>query len=76
MGAPRAPAKRRGFTRRRFVPAAPAVVAMLAARAALDGYGDPIEGDDAIALREQLRAEDEARRCKQGELAFAAKGRG
>ena len=76
MRNPRLAGKRRPFKRRRFVPAAAAVVAMLAARAALDGGGDAISGDEALALREQLRAEDEARRSKQGELAFAPKGRG
>ena len=50
--------------------------AMLAAHAALYGDGDPLSPADAMALREQVRLDDEARQRRQGELRLAMRGRG
>ena len=66
----------RAFRRRRFKPTPTGMAAMLAAQAALNGEGDPITGDDALALREQLRVEDDLRARRQGELRLVSKGRG
>jgi hypothetical protein len=40
--------------------------ALAAGRAALAGEGESLTADSALALREQLRLEDEARRTMQG----------
>jgi len=58
----------RALIRRQWRPAdMPACRAQMAAAAAALGDGEPgIQGDDALALREQLRAD--AARQRQGEL--------
>lgn len=76
MGAPRNEVQTHAFRRRRFTPSASGMAAMAAAQAALYGEGDSITGDDALALREQLRVEADTRARRQGELRLVSKGRG
>lgn len=64
----------RQFRRRRFTPTPSGMAAIRAGYAALYGDGTPITGDDALALREQLRVDDEARRRRQGELLLGPQG--
>lgn len=76
MTAKRNKKRPRAYRRKRFTPTPSGMAAMLAAQAELYGEGDPITGDDALALREQLRVEDEQRDRRQGELRLISKGRG
>lgn len=76
MGARRNDTQPRAFRRRRFTPSAAGMAALAAAQAALYGEGDAITGDDALALREQLRVEADTRARRQGELRLVSKGRG
>jgi hypothetical protein len=49
---------------------------MLAAQAALYGAAEPLSPADALALKEQLRREDDDRARRQGELHLVERGRG
>ena len=76
MAAWRQPVDHRPFRRKRFAPTPTGLAAMTTALAALYGEGDAVTGDDALALREQLRLEAELRDRRQGELRLVSKGRG
>ncbi len=52
------------------------MAAMMAAHAALYGAGEPLSPADALAMKEQLRREDDARARLQGELHLVERGRG
>lgn len=69
------PTNHRPFRRRRFTPTPAGMAAIREGLAALYGDGTAVAGDDALALREQLRVEDEARRRRQGELHLAPRDR-
>lgn len=70
-----APVRTRPFRRKRFVPTASALTAARTAMEALNAASEPMTSDDVLALREQLRVEDELRGRRQGELRLVSKGR-
>lgn len=62
--------------RHRRRPTSDGMAMMLAAQAALYGAAEPLSTADALALKEQLRREDDDRARRQGELHLVERGRG